>query len=184
MLNGVAPILIFSFEPNIAALNPLFNAIEGIPKIGKTLAGIGIPIPIYLDERLTGLYVDTEAKNLDLDTEIKPRYDEKQPYVYQRLQNSSISVNLLATRDSVMLPVLLALSDMIIPKLVSGKYSLSYLNGSTVILGGLLQGLNTSEGADDNLIRITLQIQKVYKPAEQLDGTLKNAVQGETPLRQ
>lgn len=83
-----------------------------------------------------------------------------------------------------MLPVLLALSDMIIPKLVSGKYSLSYLNGSTVILGGLLQGLNTSEGADDNLIRITLQIQKVYKPAEQLDGTLKNAVQGETPLRQ
>lgn len=182
MLNGVAPILIFTFPPNIAALSPLFNAISGIPLIGDTIVNsIGLPIPLYLDERLTGLYVESETKNLDIETTLEPRYDDKKPYVYQRALNSSVSVNLLASKDSILLPALLTLTDLIVPKLVSQKYSVTYLNGPTLIFGGLLQGLNTSTGADDDLIRITMQIQKTdQRPAVSVSPVL-NSVTGAVP---
>lgn len=181
MLNGVAPILIFTFPPNIPALNPLFNALSGIPLIGDVVAQAGIPIPLYLDERITGLYVESEAKNLDIETTVEPRYDDKKPFIYQKALNSSVTINMIASRSSLLLPALLALTDLIVPKLVSQKYSVTYLNGSTLIFGGLLQGLNTSQGADDDLIRITMQIQKTdQRPAPGVPPVL-NAVTGSVP---
>ncbi len=166
MLNGLAPILIFTFPINTGALSPLFNALSGVPLIGDLVSAVGLPIPLYLDEQLTGLYVESESKNLDIETTIEPRYDDKKPYIYQRALNSSISVNILASKDSVLLPALLALSDIIVTKIVSQKYTVSYANGPTLIIGGLLQGLNTSGTSDDDLIRIVLQIQKQdAKPA-------------------
>ncbi len=181
MLGGVAPILIFSFKPNIEALNPLFNALSGIPLIGSTF-DLGLPIPLYLDEKLTGLYVESEAKNLDLNQEIDARFDGGPPVYFQRMLNSSVTVNLLATRDSILLPALLALADLIVPKVVNRKYSLTYLNGPTVVFDGLLHSLSTSQGADDNLIRITLQIQKTHKAPENVAASLKNSVTGPTPI--
>lgn len=183
MLNGVAPILIFNFPENPASLSPVFNALSGIPLVGPLLPlSIGVPIPLYLDERVTGLYVDTQGKNLDIETTIEPRYDNKKPFVYQRALNSSITINLNANKDSILLPALLALTDFIIPRLISQNYQVSYLNGPTVILGGLLQGLNTNEGSDDDLIRIVLQIQKTdQRPASPVPPTLIPVV-GATPL--
>ncbi len=160
-LGGIAPLLIFTYPENIAALSPVFNALSGIPLVGDLVSPLnGIPIPLYLSEELTGIYVDTESKNIDIETNPQVRYDNKAPTVYQRLIGSSVSVNILASKDSIILPAFLALIDLIVPRLVSQNYKLSYINGSTVILNGLLQGLNTSQGADDDLIRITLQIQK------------------------
>ncbi len=173
MLNGLAPILIFTFPENPASLSPTFNALRGIPLIGNTIVSAGIPIPIYLDEKLTGLYVESEAKNLDIETSIEPRYDDKKPLIYQRALNSSVSINLVGTKDSIILSALLTLTDLIVPKLVSQRYGVTYLKGSTLIFGGLLQGLNTQTGADDELIRITMQIQKTdQRPAFSPAGIL------------
>jgi len=181
MLNGIAPILIFTFPENPAALSPIFNALSGIPLIGDLVSAVGVPIPLYLDEQLTGLYVESQAKNLDIETTIEARYDDKKPLVYQRGLNSSVSVNLLASKDSILLPALLALSDLVVAKLVSQKYTVSYVNGSTLILGGLLQGLNTSQSSDDDLIRITLQIQKQDSKPLAAAAAVLPKVAGATP---
>ncbi len=162
MLNGIAPILIFTLKENPAALSPIFNALSGVPLIGAEASQVfaGIPIPLYLDEKLTGLIVENEAKNIDIETTVEARYDNKKPYVYQRAVNASQTVQLIASKDSLLLPALLALSDMIVPRLVSQNYSVSYINGATIILNGLLQGFNTSKGSNDDLVRIILQIQR------------------------
>lgn len=175
MLNGASPLLIFQFKENPAVQTKLFNALK-VP-IKSEFAGLisGIPIPLYLDENITGLFVDSESKNLDLETTIEPRLDYTQPYIYQRPVNSSITVNLNANKDSILLPALLALADLIIPRLTSATYKISYFNGATSIINGLLQGLSTSEGANDDLIRIVLQIQKEdSRPVQTPSPSLEN----------
>jgi len=158
MLNGIAPILIFSFAPEVT--QTLFSGLAGIPVLGDILPSIGIPIPVYLDERLTGVYVESESKAMDIDTVVQLRYDGKKPSVDQRGVNNLVTVNLIASKNSVMLSVLLALSDIIFSKLVAKTYTVSYLNGATTVFGGLLHGFSVTSGANDDLMRITMQISK------------------------
>jgi hypothetical protein len=170
MLGGIAPVLIFSFP--LSPKSATFNAIAGIPLIGETIAkNVGLPIPLYLDEKLTGLYVESETKAIDIDTVVQPRNDGGAPLVDQRGLNSLITVNMLASKDSILLSVLLALNDIVFSKVVSKEYNVSYLNGSTAIFGGLLHGFSTQNGSDDDLIRIVLQLSKANQ-----QGTTPNNV--------
>lgn len=156
MLNGIAPILIFNFP---IASKPL-SFLEGVPLIGGALASAGVPIPLYLDEELTGLYVESETKAIDIETTVQARNDGGPPLIDQRGLNNLITINMLASQDSILLSVLLALNDIIFSKVVSKEYSVSYLNKTTTIFGGLLHGFSTQVGNDDDLIRITLQLSK------------------------
>lgn len=182
MLNGVSPILIFHFKPQLT--QSLFNGLSGIPVIGDVLSGIGIPIPIYLDQNLTGVYVDTETKAIDLDTDVQVRYDGKAPSVDQRGLNNLITVNLFGSKNSIMLAVLLAMNDMIFSRVVSKDYAISYLNGTTTVFSGLLHGFSTSVGSDDDLIRITMQISKANqsKPTPANLTSVLPKITGATPV--
>lgn len=161
MLGGVAPILIFTFPPTLG-IN-LGKLLGGIPVIGDGLSEVGVPIPIYLDENLTGIYIESESKSLDIDTDIVPVYRTNgsvSNFINQSGINNLVTVNMIASKDSVILSVLLALNDMIFSKLVSGKYKLSYINGTTLIFGGLLHSFNVNASSDDTLLKISMQIQK------------------------
>lgn len=163
MLGGIAPILIFSF-PSDTGLN-LGKVLGGIPLIEDSAPNLGIPIPIYLDEKLTGMYIESESKSLDIDTDITPIYRNNNTkdvtnFINQSGINNLVSVNLLASRDSLVLSVLLSLGDMILNSLVKGKYSLSYINGPTLVFNGLLHSITDQSNSNDTLCRIQLQIQK------------------------
>lgn len=174
MLNGVAPIIIFHFNPLI--VQNLLSGFAGIPVIGGVLSNLGIPIPIYLDQNLTGIYVDTETKAIDVTSDVQISYDPKvASAVDQRGLNNIVTINLFASKTSIMLSVLLAMNDMIFQRLVSKTYSISYLNGTTTIFNGLLHGFSTSVGSDDDLIRIVMQIEKSnLKPPTPGGATLIN----------
>jgi hypothetical protein len=161
MLGGIAPILIFTFPPALGI--DLTKLLGGIPLIGDALADIGVPIPIYLDENLTGVYIESESKALDIDTDIVPVYRTNgsvSNFINQSGINNLVTINMLANKDSLILSVLLALNDMVFSKLVSGKYKLSYINGTTLIFGGLLHSFSVNSNSDDTLLKITMQIQK------------------------
>jgi hypothetical protein len=164
MLNGVAPILIFTFPP---ALGIDFSKIlGGIPLIGSALSDIGIPVPIYLDEGLTGIYIESESHSLDIDTDITPKYEQNiaglttTTLVNQTGLNNLVTVNMLASKDSLILTVLLALSDMVFSRVTSGKYKIHYINKGTVVFGALLHSFQTSTNSEDTLLKITMQLQK------------------------
>jgi hypothetical protein len=159
MLEGVAPLLVFNFQP--VSLASAVTALAGIPIIGSTVSNlVGIPVPLYLDEKLTGIYVESETKAIDIDTNVQARSDGKPPSVDQRGLNNLVTINMIASRDSVILAVLLALNDQVFSKVVAKNYSINYFNGITTIFGGLLHGFSTTTGTNDDLIRITMQISK------------------------
>jgi len=172
MLGGIAPILIFTFPPLLGI--DLSKILSGIPLIGDSLSGIGVPIPLYLDEGLTGLYVESETKAIDIDTDITPIYrkttNEITNYVNQSGLNNIITVNMLASRDNVFLAVLLALNDMVFERVVQTKYRVSYFNKSILLFGGLLHSFSTQASNNDDLLRITLQIQKSKKTLDKLNS--------------
>lgn len=163
MLGGIAPILIFTFPPILGI--DLTSIISGIPIVGKdSLAGIGLPIPIYLDEKTTGIYVESETKAIDIDTDISPVYrkttNEITNYVNQSGVNNIVTVNMLASSENIFLSALLALNDMIFDRVAQTKYRVTYINKSTLVFGGLLHSFSTQASSNDNLLRITMQIQR------------------------
>lgn len=158
MLGGIAPILIFYFPTKIKI--PGVNALSGIPILDQLPTQLGVPIPVYLDENLTGILVDTESKAIDIDTVAQQRNDGGPPLVNQRGLNNLVTINMIAKRDSIILAMLLALNDMIFQRVVSREYSVSYTNGPTTIFGGLLHGFSSTAEADTDLVNITMQISK------------------------
>lgn len=155
MLNGFAPVFIFTVSPIPKASNPLSN----IPIINDILENAGIPIPIYLDEKVTGLYVESEEKSIDIDNDVIAAIAKSGSKVIQNPLESMVTINLFGKRDSIALTVLLAMNDLIFSKLKYG-YGISYLNGPTAIFNGLLKTFSTHASNNDDLIRITVQISK------------------------
>jgi hypothetical protein len=159
MLGGIAPILIFTFP--VVPKSPTFNALAGIPLVGGLISEkIGVPIPLYLDERLTGVYVESETKAIDIQTTVEAKTEAGTPDVSQRGLDSLVTINMIALKDSVTLSAILALCDMVFQKVVAQEYKVSYLNGATTVFNGLLHGFQTTVDADNDLVRITLQLSK------------------------
>lgn len=179
MLNGIAPILIIHFyNKNVSGF------VSGLP-FGQELAPlVGLPVPIYLDERLTGIYVDSESKSIDISTEVEAVTDRDTinktevaaPIVKQTAVDSTVTVNLIAKRDTVLLTALLALSDMLLKRVVSQEYGITYLNKSTTIFGGLLHRFSAVPDSNTDLMRIEL----VLSNAQQKETKEKPAAS--TPL--
>lgn len=158
MLNGIAPIIIFSFPVISEAQQAV---ISQIPVIGQLLAdNIAIPIPIYLDQNLTGILIESESKALDIDTDPKQKSNGKGGIIYQRGINNTVTINMLASKDSTLLTVLFALADQVFSRLVARNYSITYMNGSTTVFNGLLHGFSTNVTSDDDMLRVTLQLAK------------------------
>ncbi len=171
MLNGVAPLLIFSFP-----IIPKLPILSGLPIIQDALDAIGVPIPLYLDEKLTGICVLDEEKSIDIDSQPQQTPDGVN-LVNQRGVSNTVTINMVANKDSFILSALLSFSDLIFTKVVGGGARVSYLNGPTMVFNGLLHGFSTKTDNNDDLLRITMILQKTNQQT-----TLIASIKSVTPL--
>lgn len=161
MLNGVAPILIFTFP---VLPSGTFSSLSGIPLVGETLAAsTALPIPIYMDEKLTGLYIDSESKSIDIATQVDANADGSTPKVQQAPLASTVTINMKALKTSTVLSALIGLIDLAFGKAIAKGYSISYLNGPTTIFGAKIDAFNVSTDADNELMNISLVINQSGK---------------------
>lgn len=189
MLNGADPLIIIHLKKNFT--NDLTADEINSSVLNSLVAAVGIPIPIYLSETLTGVYVDTETRSIDVATRVDPTTQRDDltlealpPVVSQTAVDSSVTINLLCLRDSVMLTALIAMAELILSKLVTQEYGISYLNGPTVIFDGLLQRFQTNVNRNDNLVRIDFVLSNAKKetPTPKPTVTPIPKVQGATPV--
>lgn len=178
MLNGLAPILMFTFPPAGSG-----TVVAGIPVIGRFFSQVGVPIPIYLDEKLTGILVESENAAIDVDIQAEQTADGEAK-VTQKGLDSTITVNMLAKKDAPLLGALLAFSDQIFLKAIANNYRLSYLNGSTLVFNGLLKSLTSTKGENDDLVRIAMVISKsnMLAPTPKTPTPQVTPIQGATPI--
>lgn len=164
MLNGIDPILIFNFWK----LTPEEEqSLAKIPIVSSIVSKIGLPpIPIYLSEKLTGLMIDSEDKSIEIQTDTETLPSGGDPVTNQKGISSTIKVTLVATKDSIGLTLLSALADFVLPKVTSKEYSITYLHGSIVVFGGLLNSFSIQQQSNDTRQTITFEITKSFKTQE------------------
>lgn len=162
MLNGVAPILIFQFKkllPDILGIAT--EAQKQIPIASETKSTFPLPlIPLYLDERLTGLYIDTESKNVDIETQTDSLSSGDSENINQRAISNIVKIEMIANRDSIGISLLSAMSDLIFPKVTSKEYSLTYLHGAITVFDGLLHSFSINQNSNNELYQISMEIVK------------------------
>ncbi len=158
MINGLDPILIFSFYKKLTPAQTA--ALKDINIVSQFVSKLSLPpIPIYLSEKLTGIYVESENKNIEIETNFDGLAGGG-VNVNQKPLTSSIKIDLLAARNSIGLILLSAMSDLVLPLLVSKEYDVTYLNGGVTIIGGLFHSFSISQESNTDLMHISMEIIK------------------------
>ena len=158
MLNGLYPIMIFNFSklaPDLQA------AVSGIPIVSEIVTKIGLPpIPIYLSEDLTGLVIDSEDKNIDIQTEAETLADGGDPVTNQKGIASTVTVNMKGNRNSIGLTLIASMADLIFSKVTSKEYSITYMNGAITVFNGLLNSFQITQNIENDLYNISFQLSR------------------------
>ncbi len=98
-----------------------------------------IPMPIYLSERLTGLYVDTAHKSTSISTDYVVTFDKDENgkknkgtlVVQQKGESQTLTVNIIGRKDSIGLNLLLPVFQTLYDKVLAVKdYRIAYINGN------------------------------------------------------
>jgi hypothetical protein len=162
MLNGLDPIIIFSFFKRKPTITPRFPK---YPNVSEFVDKFELPpIPIYLSESITGLYIDTEEKNIDISTAVETLRSGDEPFYSQKGIGSTIAINLLASKDSIGLALLLPILDQLFSRVTSKEYSVTYLHGAITLFNGLLHSFSVNQDSNTDLIHLKLELSKDSKP--------------------
>ena len=158
MLGGLDPIIIFQFSK---VSDSAKATISKIPIVSSIVSKIGLPpIPIYLSEQTTGLYIDAEDRSIDIDTTVETLSDGSSPVVNQKAINSVVRIDMIGSRNSIGLTLLSALADLVVPKVSSKEYSITYLHGGITVFEGLLHSFNVAQNTENDLVKVTLELTK------------------------
>jgi hypothetical protein len=180
MLNGVDPVILFNFKiipPSIQ------DTISKIPLVADIVAAIDLPIvPHYLNEKLTGIYIDSEAKSVEVQTDSDTLSNGNEPDFNQRGIQSTVRINMKAHRDSIGAMLFAAMADLIFPKVTSKQYSITYLHGAVTVFGGLLHSFSMEVEANTTLYNITLELIKPSNAIAKTTIPVVGKVTGATPL--
>lgn len=156
MLNGIAPIILFSFKKKV---DLDFDSESDIPIVSDIISAIPLPpIPIYLDEKLTGIVITSESKAIDIATSIDTKTNGKEPDVNQKGVSSMVTIKMIASKNSLGVTLLSTLADLIFTRVTSKEYSITYLHGAVTVFGGLLHTFQVDQTSDNDLYDITIQI--------------------------
>lgn len=143
------------------------------------LGDFGTPIPIYLSEKLTGLYVDTDKYALGISTDwiVKVKKDNKGNIlergdltVQQKGETQTCDITLIGRRDSVGLNLLLPMLQTIYSNVVAVKdYRIAYFHNNILIFDARLASLNTNQTRENDLISIDITLE--VSPEQEKDET-------------
>ena len=178
MLNGIDPIIIFQFSSlassNTSDVGPVQpGLISKIPFISQIPTLIEQPpIPIYLSESITGIFIDSEDKNVDIETSTETMTDGSDPAVAQKGIGSSITINIVGVRDSIGLSLLSAMIDQAFDKVTSQEYAITYLHGAITIFRGLIQSFAINQNSSDDKLTIKIELTKGKKQPTKKPATV------------
>lgn len=180
-LNGLAPVIIFKLykqkpvwkkgETTESSVGKEISLKEwqNMPEWQKLRYHAPIPIPIYLDERLTEIACDEADQSIDFDVK------NIGTNTYQTDIGSDVSVSLIGTTDNAVLMTLLSVIKQITGLLSSQRYSVTLYYNSVFVLDGLIKHISQSTVPNTNKKLIQLILSERPIKADEATAT-KNPV--------
>lgn len=180
MLGGIDPVIIFQVGKLAPVLSDRISKIPLVSQIPTVLEQP--PIPIYLSEKLTGIFVDSEDKNVDIETDTETLTNGEAPDVQQKGVGSTVTINLVAKKDSLGLSLLSALIDVLFEKVTSKEYAITYLHGPITVFRGVLHSYAVNQSASSELMTIKIELSKgTGKPTKPNDVPVVPGFTGTLP---
>lgn len=135
MLNGIAPVIIFVFKKEILGFKIPFNM-----------------IPLYLDERLTGIIADEHSRHLSVEVE------QVGNDVYERTTSSDVQISFIAKKSNVGVTAALALFEQVMKYVNKQDYSIILYYDDVFMMDASLKDFETEiiPNSDTRQIRLTL----------------------------
>lgn len=152
MLGGTAPVLVFNFASISSAsiLNKLgFNIGE------DSIFNLDIPIvsiPVYLDEKLTGILLDDHERSINIE------FEQDENHNYERVISSDVKVTLKAQKDNVAFQGFLALFEQILKRVNYQTYKIYFYYDDVFMTNASLKdfAVTTMENTDTRVVTFTL----------------------------
>lgn len=153
MLGGTAPVLVFNFASISSAsiLNKLgFNIGE------DSIFNFDVPIvsvPVYLDEKLTGIIVDDHERSINIEFETDGFGGN-----YEREISSDVKVTLIAQKDNIAFQGFLALFEQILKRIPTQSYKIYFYYDDVFMTNASLKdfAVTTRENTDTRVVTFTL----------------------------
>ncbi len=169
MLGGTAPVLVFNFASisSASVLNKLgFNIGE------DSIFNFDVPIvsvPVYLDEKLTGIIVDDHERNINIEFETDGMGGN-----YEREISSDVRVTLIAQKDNIAFQGFLALFEQILKRVPEQSYKLYFYYDNVFLTNASLKDFSetTRENTDTRVVSFTLTNRSEKSKA--ISSVLKN----------
>lgn len=168
-LGGLAPIIIFTFyKPVIQSLAGLLPAsVSRIPLV---------PIPVYLDEKVTGLQLDDYNRTITVD--VMRDGDSS----FERASGDVVHLKFHAKKDSIVLTVLTALIDRVMdtfgnkvnPKPDERDYSITIFYDNIFILDASLEEFSTRLQDGTDLRELSFSFSKRAKKKTTTSNSIAN----------
>lgn len=144
-LGGLSPVIIFTFYKtiNTPAFLSSFITSAKIPLV---------PIPIYLDEKITGLQID------DYNRTISVEVMRDGVTAFERVNGDVVTLKFRAKKDNIGVTALTALFDRIVKVVEKKEYSITIFYDNIFILDAALEQFQTSliDGTDLREISLTV----------------------------
>lgn len=147
-LNGLSPIIVFTFYKEIALPTSVVSNIGPVQPLKIPL----IPIPLYLDERITGLQLDDYDRDITIDVM------RDGASAFERVSGDVVNLKFRMQKDNIVLTVLTALIDRVmktfdeqVSKVYTGRnYTLTIFYDNIFILDASLERFHTAlvDGTD------------------------------------
>ncbi len=152
MLGGTAPVLVFNFASISSAsiLNKVgFNIGE------DSIFNFDIPIvsiPVYLDENLTGIFLDDHERSINIE------FEQDENHNYERVISSDVKVTLKAQKDNVAFQGFLALFEQILKRVNYQAYKIYFYYDDVFMTNASLKdfAVTTMENTDTRVVTFTL----------------------------
>jgi hypothetical protein len=126
------------------------------------------PIPIYLSESLTGLFIAKEAKNIDIGTDTETFINGATPDTLQKGIASGVKVTLHCKKDSIAMMILSSVIDLIFDKVTSQEYAITYLHGPTTVFRAVMHNFAIDTSADNDLMEVNFELSRGFKQPTQV----------------
>lgn len=147
MLNGTSPVLVYTYTP-IDTSFTLF---------GFNVPSIGIPIPIYLDERLTGIMGEGASSQITVETATINNQ------TYQKQIGNEVTIKLRCRNNNLVGQTLIAILGEAFKHIPEGDYHISVFYDSIFMIGALLKSFYSRPIENTDLREIGITLSKKYQ---------------------
>lgn len=172
MLGGTAPVMLFNFA-SISSRSILEKL--GIDIGVDSLLDFDIPlvsIPVYLDEKLTGIICDDHERSINIEFETDGQNN------YEREISSDVKITLLARKDNIAFQGFLSLFELILKKIPEKAYKIYLYYDDVFLTNASLKDFNVTTRTNTDTRVVTFTLTNRSEKSKSVGSVLKKV--GET----